>query len=106
MPDLYLPETLPDRIKRRAFKIEIENPSQGNKTVFYHQKDILLSGAEEIGERRVESMQIPFMPDIATKTITVNDPVTGQTVTFSGAAVAIWIEQDYYDRASAQVGAP
>jgi hypothetical protein len=34
---------------------------------------------------------VPFLPDLASQVRTVTDPVTGQPVTFSGAALAAWM---------------
>jgi hypothetical protein len=34
---------------------------------------------------------VPFLPELAATVRTVTDPVTGQPVTFSGAALAAWM---------------
>lgn len=41
---------------------------------------------------------VPFMPDLAATVRTVTDPVTGQEVTFSGAALAAWMTAEYEAR--------
>lgn len=38
---------------------------------------------------------VPFLPDLAATVRTVADPVTGQDVTFSGAALAAWMTAEY-----------
>jgi len=41
---------------------------------------------------------VPFLPDLATTVRTVTDSVTGQPVTFSGAALAAWMTAEYEAR--------
>ena len=41
---------------------------------------------------------VPFLPDLASVSHTVTDPVTGEDVTFSGAALAAWITAEYEAR--------
>jgi len=45
----------------------------------------------------------PFLPTLATTVRTVTDPVTGQDVTFSGAALAAWMTAEYEARNTADI---
>lgn len=48
---------------------------------------------------------VPFMPDLATVVRTVVDPLTGKGVTFSGAALAAWMTDEYDARNLADMAA-
>lgn len=102
MPDMFLQDPGPVRKKRRSFRIEIDNPMGSPKTIKYHQEDVLVdSGGVKITSEMAPSIITPFM-EVATTVYLLNDPVTGNAVSISGAAIAMWIELDYIARA--QVG--
>ena len=106
MPDLYLPDYTHLRTKRRAFRIEIDNPEGPiGKKVSYHQEDALRSVDENNVETRISATTVPSLvpnfEDVMAATYEITDPVTNETHTFSGAAVALWIEADYVARATA-----
>lgn len=104
MPDIYLNDPVALRTKRRAFRIEIENPQGTYKHVHYHQEDVQVTAEDvRVSSTQAASITIPFAT-VAVQVRTVHDPVTGQDVTMSGAAVAAWIEADYFERASALLG--
>lgn len=109
MPDLYIPESRPTRTKRRAFRIEIENNKSGNKSLAYHQEDILVFTDDGACARPwqndyVGSLVIPFS-ELATTIHEIDCPVTGQKIALSGAAIAMWLEHDYVTRAQADLEA-
>ena len=51
-------------------------------------------------------LQAPFLPDLASSVRTVSDQVTGQTVTFSGAALAAWMMAEYEARNISDITTP
>ncbi len=98
--DIYLNEPKLTRTKRRCFRIEIENTYQGNKSISYHQEDIQVdSDGAYLSKSPAISLSIPI-EQVATSIYEIADPVTGQTVSFSGAAVAAWIEANYIEKAT------
>lgn len=101
MPDLYLTDLVATRTKRRAYAITIDNPQAADKHVAYHQEDVQVTADDtRVSAIKAGTMTVPF-GTVAVQVRTVHDPVTGQDVTMSGAAVAAWIEADYVERATA-----
>jgi hypothetical protein len=49
---------------------------------------------------------VPFLPELAATVRTVTDPVAGQPVTFSGAALAAWMTAEYEARNAADITPP
>ena len=49
---------------------------------------------------------VPFLPELASTVRTVTDAVTGQEVTFSGAALAAWMTAEYEARNPADLTPP
>lgn len=101
MPDIYLNDPVTLRTKRRTFRIEVENPMGTDKMVRYHQEDVLVDPQDNrVSASQSGTLTVAFA-DLAGTTYEITDPVTGQTVTLSGAAIALWIESDYCARAAA-----
>jgi len=100
MPDLYLNDPTPTRTRRRAFRIEIDNPQSTTKHIHYHQEDVqVTSDDSRLGAVQAPSIDVTF-DELVTEVREILDPVTGLTTPISGAAVAAWIEADYLDRAA------
>jgi len=99
--DLFLTPVQSLQTKRRAFRVEINNPYQGSQTVSYHQEDLQVdaSGVSHSGVQ-AESFSIPGTT-IETAVYSIADPVTGTTQNISGAAIAMWLAEDYMTRATA-----
>ena len=104
MTDVYLNAAAMLRIKRRCFRFEAENPEGvGAKSIAYHQQDCVKAvDGSTLALVAAPSLRIP-LNDIAVGIYTVADPVTGLTVTFSGAAVLDWLSQDYVVRLTASL---
>jgi hypothetical protein len=104
--DIYLNDLQPTRIKRRAYRIEIENSYQGNKSITYHQEDLSVdANGVYYSKSPAPSLFYPI-EQVATCIYEITDPITGNVVSFSGAAVAMWIEQDYIAKATAALAPP
>ena len=104
--DIYLNEPKLTRTKRRCYRIEIENSYTSGKSLSYHQEDIEVDAeGGYYSKAPAPSLSYPI-EQIVTGVYEVVDPVTGQTVSFSGAAVALWIEQDYITKATAALAPP
>jgi hypothetical protein len=91
-------------LRNRTFRTEIETPPEDTgKSVSYHRQRVIEEGGLIIGVATDQPgpLVIPFLPDLATTVRTVADPVTGQTVTISGAGLALWITADYEARNAA-----
>lgn len=100
MPDLFLNDPTPTRTRRRAFRIEIDNPQASTKHIHYHQEDVQVKDDDErVAAVMAPSIDVPF-DDIVYQVREITDPVTGLTTPISGAAVAAWIEADYLERAT------
>lgn len=104
MTDIYLNEPTLLRTKRRAARIEIQNPynpASAEKSISYIQEDVQVdANGNYLTSAPAPVLYFP-VDQIITTTYEVVDPVTGQTVTISGAAIALWLEQDYVVRATA-----
>ena len=99
MPDLFLNDPTPTRTRRRAFRIEIDNPQTTTKHIHYHQEDVQVTQDDSrLAAVPAPSIDVTF-DELATVVREVYDPVTGLTTPISGAAVAAWIEADYLERA-------
>lgn len=100
MPDLYLNDPTPTRTRRRAYRIEIDNPQSAPKHIHYHQEDVQVTADDvRLGAVFAPSIDVAF-DDLVMEVREIADPVTGITTPISGAAVAAWIEADYLDRAA------
>ncbi len=96
---LYTKELVITQERVRCFRVEIENPNVGSKKISYHQELLLEDeNGNEVSKKMHTSLHVSF-DDVATKTLEIADPVTGETVTVSGAAVAMWIEEHYIQEA-------
>lgn len=104
--DIYLNEAKLTRTKRRCYRIEIENSYNSGKSISYHQEDIEVD-ADSVYYSKAPAPSLYYpIEQIVTGVYEVADPVTGQTVSLSGAAVALWIEQDYVAKATASLLPP
>jgi hypothetical protein len=94
--------------RTRCHHIAISTPqNDGAKRVTFCRESILETDDGYILGKTIDQpadIVVPFL-DLATITHTVTDPITGQEVTFSGAALAAWITAEYEAR-NAPVVAP
>ena len=73
------------------------------KSIAYHQQDcVKAADGSTVALVAAPSLHVP-LNDVARGVYTVADPVTGLTVTFSGAAVLDWLSQDYVVRVTASL---
>jgi hypothetical protein len=89
--------------RTRCFRVEIESPpADAAKSIAYHRERVIEEDGEIIGKAKTQpdSIRLPFR-DLATVVRTVTDPVTGQEVRCSAAAIAAWITADYEERNAA-----
>lgn len=93
--------------RNRAHHIAIHTPQDdAAKRITYCREAIIEDDAGHMVARALvqpDDLVVPFVPAIATTVRTVVDPVTGQSVTFSGAGLAAWIAQDYDERNAADI---
>lgn len=77
-------------------------PDDDAKRITWCLEDVLEDGGAIIGKPTAQpaDMRASFA-DIATTVHTVTDPVTGQTSTFSAAAIALWLGVDVDERIAA-----
>ena len=70
------------------------------KRVTFCRETILEEDGVMLGKALTQpaDLVVPFLPDLAATVRTVTDPVTGQDVTFSGAALAAWMTAEYEAR--------
>lgn len=87
--------------RNRCHFIGIHTPQDdAAKRVTFCREGIIEDGDVMIGKTLDQpgDIVVPFLPDLATTVRTVTDPVTGQDVTFSGAALAAWMTAEYEAR--------
>jgi len=108
MPDLFLSEKPKTVIKRRAPRIQIENPKAGGKSVSYVYEDtpVYEDGTYAAPDKTdfLGSLDVPFS-DLAVTVYAITCPGTGQTLQLSGAAIALWLEEDFVTRMMAELDA-
>ena len=97
MPDIITdPVSVSKRIKTRARQIYIDNPLGADKRLdFASEGAVLLDDAFAGSESRPSVTRM--LSTVATKTVTITDPVTAQSVTISVAGIATAIETCYVD---------
>jgi hypothetical protein len=106
MTDIVISPLQELKTRRRAFRVEIENPLNGTQSIIYQQEDVTVDVKDvEFGKRYAGSISVP-MTDLFGVLRDISDPVTGKTVSISGAAIAMWIEADYVERALAALNPP
>ena len=106
MTDLFVTDPTLTRTKRRANRLEIINPSVGDKMLIYWQEDAVVDAdGKVLGSQMAGTIGVNFNV-LAPTTYAIPDPVTGQTVTFSGAAIALWLEHDFITRAGELLNPP
>jgi hypothetical protein len=88
--------------RTRCHHIAISTPQDdaAKRVTFCREAIIETDEGEMVGRALTQPADIvvPFLPDLATTMHTVTDPITGQPVTFSGAALALWITAEYEAR--------
>jgi len=88
--------------RTRCHHIAISTPQDdAQKRVTFCREAILEDDAGTMLGRALTQpadIVVPFLPDLATTMHTVTDPITGAEVTFSGAALALWITAEYEAR--------
>lgn len=92
-------------LRTRCFRVEIETPPEdAAKSVAFHRETIIEDAGAILGRATTQPqpIRVPFLPDLAQTTRTVFDPVLGEHLTISGAAIAAWITADYEARHAAQ----
>jgi len=95
--------------RNRCHHIAISTPQDDTqKRVTFCREAILESEGVMIGRALVQpaDLVVPFVPDLATTVRMVSDPVTGTVVTFSGAALALWMTAEYDARNLADITPP
>jgi hypothetical protein len=98
---IYLTDPVTTRNRRRCFRIEIENPNNGDKKVSYHQEDITEdTSGNEVSKKQVNSLSFN-VSNILNDIIEITDPITGIKNNISGAAIALWLEAHYVIKATA-----
>lgn len=99
MPDIISdPVVVTKRVKTRACQIYIDNAFAADKRIdFTSEARILLNDANGGVEPQSPPSVTRMMSQAATKTVTITDPVTSQSVTLSVAGIATAIEQCYVD---------
>jgi hypothetical protein len=99
MPDIISdPVVVTKRVKTRACQIYISNPYAADKRLdFTSEARILLDDANGGVEPQSPPAVTRMVSQVAAKTVTITDPVTGQAVTVSVAGIATAIEQCYVD---------
>ena len=88
--------------RNRCHFIGIATPQDDAQKRVTFCREAILEDADGvmIGRALVQpaDLAVPFMPDLAATVRTVSDPVTGTVVTFSGAALALWMTAEYDQR--------
>lgn len=85
------------RVKTRAKRIIIDNPIDGDQSVYFEvEEHVLLDDVPTAGYRGAPDLS-RVIASVATKTVTVTDPVTGEDVTVSVAGVATAIQALFVD---------
>ena len=104
--DIYLGEAVSVRTRRRCYRINVENPSVGNKEITFYQQDLTEdSNGNELASKQSESLAFDIN-GIVMDIIEIADPVTGLTTHISGAAIAMWLEAEYVLKVQASLAPP
>lgn len=95
--------------RTRCHFVGIATPQDDTqKRVTFCRETILEDEGVMLGKALTQptDLVVPFLPDLAATVRTVTDPVTGQEVTFSGAALAAWMTAEYEARNLADLTPP
>lgn len=95
--------------RTRCHFIGIATPQDDTqKRVTFCRETILEDEGVMLGKALTQptDLVVPFLPDLAATVRTVTDLVTGQEVTFSGAALAAWMTAEYEARNLADLTPP
>jgi hypothetical protein len=96
--------------RNRCHFIGIATPQDDTQKRITFCREAILEDANGVMQGRAlaqpADLAVPFLPDLATSVRTIADPVTGQPVTFSGAALALWITQEYDARNLSDITPP
>lgn len=89
------------KIKRRCHRITVNNPmEQARKSIDFQQENVeLLEDGTPTGVIESAPQFSELISNLVGKTYSIADPVTGLTNPISGAAVALWLEAFYVERA-------
>ena len=106
MTSVYLTAPQTTRVRRRCFRIEIDTPNIGDRSIVFHQEDV----TEDTDGNQLSSKQAPSLAmeanTIIMDTLSITDPVTGLTTLISGAAIAMWLEMEYTNKVIASLTPP
>lgn len=99
--DIIIAQKPATKVKRRCRTITIHNPmEQAQKSIDFQQENVeLLEDGTPTGTVESAPQFSELISNLVGKTYQIADPVTGLTGQISGAAVALWLEAFYVERA-------
>lgn len=101
--DIIIGQKPATKIKRRCRTITVHNPTElTQKSIDFQQENVeLLADGTPTGAVESAPQFSELITTLLPKVYQIDDPITGTTVAVSGAAVALWLEMFYVERATA-----